>query len=39
MQVNHKDCNKQNDALDNLEWCTPKQNAQHASKSGCLDAR
>lgn len=28
--INHKDCNKSNNRLDNLEWCTQLENMQHA---------
>lgn len=32
--VNHIDNNPMNKSLDNLEWCTQKENMQHASKQG-----
>lgn len=32
-QVNHKDENKENNSLDNLEWCTNEYNARYGTKS------
>lgn len=32
--VNHKDGNKGNCSIDNLEWCTSSYNAKHAYKTG-----
>lgn len=32
-QINHKDLNKENNCLENLEWCTAKENIDHLRKN------
>lgn len=34
LQVNHLDCVRTNNTLENLEWCTPSENQQYAVRLG-----
>lgn len=35
-QVNHMDCDRKNNNVSNLEWCTPMENYHHAKLNGRL---
>ncbi len=36
-QVNHKDGNKENNCINNLEWCSNKENMEHSYRIGLRD--
>lgn len=37
--VNHKDGNRQNNSIDNLEWCTQGYNLKHAIQIGLVESQ
>ena len=36
--INHKNCNKHDNRAENLEWCTYKENSEHAKRNGLMFA-
>ena len=38
LEVNHKDENKQNNCVDNLEWCSHKENSNHGTRGKRIGA-
>lgn len=36
--INHKDCNKTNNNINNLEWCTQKHNVRESFRNGLQKA-
>lgn len=37
--INHIDCNKSNNSVENLEWCSVSENHKHAYKNGLMKRR